>query len=109
MRKKVRPGAFRIALAVILFLGMFLQIGMLAEISGKNKEISKVERDIKDLSASKDNLELKIAQYTQLSRIEEKAIAMGMQQPADDQLRVISIPSEYGDASTHTAEITSSK
>ena len=86
-----------------------MQICMLAEISGKNKEIAAVDRDIRTLSAQKDNLELKIAQYAQLSRIEEQALALGMQWPEDDQLRVISLPAEYGNLSAHTTEMTGSR
>jgi cell division protein FtsL len=106
MRRQNRRGIFRIALGVLLFAGLFMQICMLAEISGKNKEITSVDRDIRTLSAEKDNLELKIAQYAQLSRIEERALALGMQWPEDDQLRVISLPAEYADMSAHTTELT---
>lgn len=109
MKRKNRHVIFRTALGVLLFAGLFLQICMLAEISGKNKQIATVEKNIETLSAEKDNLELKIAQYAQLSRIQECAFAMGMQWPEDDQLRVISFPSEYADQSAHTTELTGSR
>lgn len=109
MRLKNGHGVARAALGVLLFVGLFLQICMLAEISGKNKEIAKVEKDIRILSAEKDNLELKIAQYAQLSRVEERALALGMQWPEDEQLRVISLPPEYAELSLHTSEMTGSR
>lgn len=109
MRRKRGHAIVRIALGALLFAGLFMQICMLAEISGKNKEIAAVDKDIRTLSAQKDNLELKIAQYAQLSRIEEQALALGMQWPEDDQLRVISLPAEYGNLSAHTTEMTGSR
>jgi cell division protein FtsL len=109
VRRKNGCAIARIALGALLFIGLFMQICMLAEISGKNKEIASVNKDISTLSAEKDNLELKIAQYAQLSRIEERALALGMQWPEDDQLRVISLPSEYGNLSAHTTEMTGSR
>jgi cell division protein FtsL len=109
MKRMGKHRVFKLALGIMLFAGLYMQISMLAEISGKTKEISRVERDIKELSAGADNLALQLAQLTKLSRIEERALELGMQWPEDGQLRVISIPTEYGEASAHKAEITGSR
>ena len=99
----------KITTCMVLFAGLFLQICMLAEISGKAKERTRAEADIRELSAMKDNLELQLVGYQRTTWIEQQAIELGMQWPTDDQLRVISIPQEYEDTTTHTAEITGSK
>ena len=89
----------------VLVAGLVLQICMLAAISAKTKQTAAVRDDIVVLSADRDNYNVKLAGCMQRDNIEERAIAMGMQWPTDDQLRVITIPEEYQDTSTHTAEI----
>ena len=92
-RKKSGTGAMRVVLAAMLFVGLFLQIGMLAEISGKNKEIAKVESDIRGMSADKDNLELKIAQTPQelqecFRLLHDAYVGSGFMKPDPSGLRV---------------------
>lgn len=99
----------KVMICAVFFAGLFMQICMLAEISGKAKERCRAESDIRELSAMKDNLELQLVGYQRTTWIEQRAIELGMQWPTDDQLRVIAIPQEYEDAATHTAEITGSK
>ena len=99
----------KILTCLMLFAGLFMQICMLAEISGKAKQRSAAEDDIRELSATKDNLELQLVGYERTTWIEQRAIELGMQWPSDDQIRVIAIPQEYEDSTTHTAEITGSK
>ena len=99
----------KILTCLMLFAGLFMQICMLAEISGKAKQRSAAEDDIRELSATKDNLELQLVGYERTTWIEQQAIELGMQWPSDDQIRVIAIPQEYEDSTTHTAEITGSK
>ena len=90
---------------IVLVGGLVMQICMLAAISSTAKKTAAVKSEIKQLSADCDNCNVQLASFRQLTNIEEQAIAMGMQWPTDDQIRVISIPSEYQDTSTHTAEI----
>ena len=93
----------------IFVAGIVMQVFMLAEISGKAKERISVEQDISRLNAVKDNMELQMVGYERTTWIEQRAIEMGMQWPTDTQLRVIAVPREYDDATTHTAEITGSR
>ena len=90
---------------LMLVGGLVTQICLLAEISGKTKEISRVNAETERLSAQKDNLEVQLASFRSTERIRREALELGMQLPQEDQLRVISIPQEYQEASTHTAEI----
>ena len=89
----------------VLIAGLVMQICMLAAISAKTKQTAAVRGDIVVLSADRDNYNVKLAGCRQRDNIEERAIALGMQWPTDEQLRVITIPEEYKGTSTHTAEI----
>jgi len=106
MARRFDLGHFlKISACVVLVGGLVMQICMLAAISSRTKKTAEIRKDIKKLSAERDNYDVKLAGFYQRANIEERAMALGMQWPTDDQLRVISIPSEYQDASTHTAEI----
>ena len=95
----------KILACIVLVGGLVMQICMLAAISSRTKQTAAVKKDIIKLSAERDNYDVKLAGFYQRANIEERAIALGMQWPTDDQLRVISIPTEYQETSTHTAEI----
>ena len=95
----------KILACAVLVGGLVMQICMLAAVFSRTKVTTQVNRDIALLSAEKDNYNVKLAGFYQRANIEERAMALGMQWPDDDQLRVISIPAEYKDTSTHTAEI----
>jgi cell division protein FtsL len=95
----------KILACVVLIGGLVMQICMLAAVSSRTKATAQVNANIKQLSAEKDNYNVKLAGFYQRANIEERAMELGMQWPDNDQLRVISIPSEYKDTSTHTAEI----
>lgn len=78
--------------ALVLFVGLFLQITMLSRISLKSKQAAKLEKEIIELNANAENLEVTINQYHNLENIEARARQMGMQQPDETQIRVISVP-----------------
>lgn len=88
--------------AVVLFCGLFAQIAVRAQISGQAKQIAAVQAQIHALNADADNLNLCINQHHNLETIGRRALAMGMEQPTDDQLRVVSLPVVHGDTSTQT-------
>jgi len=98
-------GFLKFLVCFILVGGLVMQICMLAAIHGTAKETAKVNGELKFITAERDNYYLKLANCKERGNIESRAIALGMQWPTDDQLRVISIPSEYQVTSTHTAEI----
>lgn len=77
--------------ALVLFVGLFLQITMLSRISLKSKQAAKLEKEIIELNANAENLEVTINQYHNLENIEARARQMGMQQPDETQIRVISV------------------
>lgn len=91
--------------AVVLFAGLFAQITMLSRISSQSKRASAVEREIAELSASAENLELSINQYHNLEAIAARARQMGMEQPDETQIRVVRVARVNAqDTSTQTAE-----
>lgn len=110
MRRDVRISRIlKVFTCALLFAGLFAQILMLAEISAAAKGRVRAERETNTILAESDNLKLQIAKFTRTTWIEEQATALGMHWPNDDQIRVISLPLEYTEASTHTAEITGSR
>jgi len=96
----------RIVLAACLFAGVFGQITMIAKLSAQSKEISKVNREISDMTATVENMQVCLSMYQNLDRIETLAYGLGMQFPTEDQIRVVSLPGIAEDASTQTAENT---
>lgn len=106
MRRRFDIAAIlRFLTCAVLVGGLVMQICMLAAISAKTRETAAVKDEITQLSADRDNYNVRLASFRQRSNIEERALELGMQWPTDDQLRVISLPEEYKDTSTHTAEI----
>ena len=104
-RESARSRTLLIVASAILIAGLFLQITMLARISSQNKAASAMEREIVELSASADNLELSINQHHDLRQIATRAVQMGMSRPNDTQIRVVSVAhSNTGNTSTQMAE-----
>ena len=86
-----RSRALLILAAIVLFTGLFMQITMLARISSQNKRASNLEGEIEELSANAENLELNINQYHNLESIAVRARQLGMEQPNETQIRVVSV------------------
>lgn len=104
-REAARSRILLIVAAIILIAGLFLQITMLARISSQNKAASAMEKEIVELSASADNLELSINQHHNLKQIAVRAVEMGMSRPSETQIRVVSVArSEAQNTSTQMAE-----
>lgn len=95
-----------IAFALVLFIGVFSQIAMMARLSAQNKRFVETEKEIKALSASADNLHLSLNQYHNLDRIAVRAQQLGMEQPTETQLRVVNLPALIDSTSTQSADNT---
>lgn len=96
--------ALMIAFAVALFIGVCSQVAMMARLSGQNKQVAEMRREIKALSASADNLRLSLNQYHNLDRIAARAQQLGMEQPDETQLRVVNLPALIDSTSTQSAD-----
>ena len=70
-----------IAAALVFFCGLFGQIALRAQLSGQNKQLASLEKEIQALSANAANLDLSINQRHNLDEIGRKAILLGMEQP----------------------------
>ena len=90
--------------AVVLFAGVFGHIAMLARLSGQGKAAAAIEKEIRELSASEDNLYLSLNQYHNLDRVAARAKLLGMEQPAQAQIRVVNLPAAVENTSTQSAE-----
>ena len=102
--RRAKRRTLRIAAAVILFVGLFAQITMLARISGENKRAAEVESEITRLASDVENLELVINKYHNLEDIAAKAKLLGMDLPDETQIRVVRVAGLEGGDSIQTAE-----
>lgn len=91
-----------IAAALVFFCGLFGQIALRAQLSGQNKQLTSLEKEIQALSANAANLDLSINQRHNLDEIGRKAILLGMEQPDESRLRVVSLPQANGETSAQT-------
>lgn len=89
--------------AAVLVIGAFGQIAMIARVTGQSKRVSAVEREIRDLSASADNLNLCLNQFRNLDRVAARAAKLGMEKPSGNQIRVVQLPGALEDTSTQSA------
>ena len=104
-RDAARSRVLLVVAGVVLFIGLFMQITMLARISSQSKRASSLEGEIEELSANAENLELNINQYHNLESIAVRARQLGMEQPNETQIRVVSVArSNVEDTSTQAAE-----
>ena len=90
--------------AAVLVAGLFLQITMLARISDQTKQAAALEREIVELSANAENLQLTISQHHNLETIAARAQQLGMEQPDETQIRVVRVACGNEDTSIHTVE-----
>ena len=79
--------------ALVLVCGLFAQITVRAQVSKQAKQIAAVQAEIRAMSADADNLTLCINQYHNIDEIGKRALAMGMTQPQEGQVRELSLPS----------------
>ena len=91
-----------IAAALVFFCGLFGQIALRAQLSGQHKQLASLEKEIQALSANAANLDLSINQRHNLDEIGRKAILLGMEQPDESRLRVVSLPQANGETSAQT-------
>lgn len=104
-RQAARGRKLMILAAAVLFVGLFVQITMLSRISYQNKRASALERELTELSANAENLELSINQYHNLEAIAARAKQMGMEQPNETQIRVVRVArNDMQDTSAQSAE-----
>jgi cell division protein FtsL len=89
--------------AVILFAGLFLQVAMMARLSGQTKSSQNLEAEIRDLTARQGNYELSLSQFKSLERLQADAARLGMTKPTEGQIRVVNLP-VVNNTSAQTAE-----
>lgn len=100
--EKRRTEILLVVAAVVLFCGLFAQIAVRAQVSGQAKQIAAVQAQIRAMNADADNLTLCINQHHDLEAIGRRALAMGMGQPTEEQLRVVTLSAAGGNTSTQT-------
>ena len=103
-RAEARSRRLVAALAVVVLLGVLAQITMLARVSGQQKRQAQVEREIRTLNAQVENMNLSMNSFHNLERVAARAKQLGMGQPTETQIRVVSLPGLNEDTSTQSAE-----
>ncbi len=107
--RKKNGGKLKMILAGCLLVGLFVQISLLAQISGQAKALNKVNGQIRELTSAEEDLQVCLSMYQNLERIENRARALGMRLPDESQIRVVSLPGLAEDVSTQTAENTAAE
>ena len=107
--QKKSGGKLKMILAGCLLVGLFVQISLLAQISGQAKALNKVNSQIRELTSAEEDLQVCLSMYQNLERIENRARALGMRLPDESQIRVVSLPGLAEDVSTQTAENTAAE
>lgn len=105
-RPDPRAQLFRAVFIVTLVLGLFIYITEMARLTGQAKEINQVNSQIHELSKRLEERQVRLSMCKNLEEIQNRAVALGMQFPEDDQIRVISVPGYTQDAGQQTAENT---
>lgn len=90
-RKAARNRVLLVLTCLVLFAGLFAQVSMLARISSQSKRASSLEGEIEELTANAENLEMNINSYHNLDSIKARARQLGMEDPGEGQIRVISV------------------
>ena len=103
-REKKLNRALMAVFAVVLFIGVFLQIAMMARLSAQNKQVVEARNDTHMLAVRADNMNLALNQYHNLERIAVRARQLGMEQPDETQLRVVNLPGLIDSTSTQSAD-----
>ena len=87
----------------LMLVGMAVQITMIARVTRQNKQVRRVEREIVELQANVDNLNLTLNQYGSLERVELLARRLGMKEPDEGQIRVMRLPETQEDTAAQNA------
>ena len=102
-----KPGRWpAFLLAGLLAAILIVQISMAAQVSGHAKQLSRVDAQILELQAQKENLEVYLNMCQSIDRVKARAEAIGMVIPDETQIRVVSVPGFAAEDSAQTADNT---
>jgi len=95
-----------VMLVCVLFAGLFMQIGQMAEIAGQSKKNNELVYQLNEMEAVIDNLQVALNGYHNLNSIQMRAHEIGMVVPDSMQIRVLNLPAQMGtDTSAQTAAL----
>ena len=101
-KEKILSRVLMLLAAVVLFCGLMLQINLRSQINDQSKELEKVMTDINLLMANAENLNRCINDGYDDVELEQQARRLGMDYPAEGQLRVISLHMPNGNTAAQT-------
>jgi len=80
-----------IAFALVVLLGVIVQITMMARLSNQSKQTYAAQKETRELASRINNLNHSLEQFGNHDRIAARALALGMQLPDETQLRVVNL------------------
>ncbi|MDL2206156.1 cell division protein FtsL [Eubacteriales bacterium OttesenSCG-928-N13] len=93
-----------IALALML---VFMQISRLAELAGQTKQIATLVTGIRELQNERNNLEVRLSMQQNINRVRDEAVyKLGMIQPEEGQIQVVSLNGYSAPAPMQTVDRT---
>ncbi len=90
-REKSLSRALMFLALLVLIVGLIFQITMKIKVNAQEKEIANVEGQIQSLNADILNLQLCIDQSYDISAIERRAEALGMEKIDESRVRVVTL------------------
>lgn len=90
-KEQMLSRALMYATLSLLAVCLFLQVSRYAAIAGRTRHINTLHALIKEADSDRTNLELRLSAREDLQRIREAAFAMGMDYPAEGQVRVVAL------------------
>lgn len=90
----------------LLALCLILQVNRFSQIAAQTKKISSLVSEIKQLGSDRENMEVWLTTRVDLQKIKSTAVGkMGMDYPAQGQVRVVALTGQYAGERTQTAAI----
>ncbi|NLG25132.1 MAG: hypothetical protein GX558_07225 [Clostridiales bacterium] len=78
------------ATIALVVLGLFMQIGRIAFLSGQGKAIAALRSQIQELTVEGQYLTIELSSRQSIDRVRDEAGRLGMVYPKTDQVRVVS-------------------
>lgn len=97
---RILMGAF----VLVLLAGLIAQGVMMKRLSDQDRQCASLQKQTYELSLAAENLNHSLAQYHDRDRIAAKAAQLGMEQPDDSQIRVVSLPARFDGTTAQSAE-----
>ena len=104
LREQKLNSRLMVAFAVVVFLGVIVQITMMVQLSTQSKQTYALRSESKELASRIQNLTRSLDQFHNRERITARARKLGMKLPDETQLRVVNLPGLSYSTTAQSAE-----